>query len=138
MSYFVIKGPYDCGQYLCDYRPVHTCPQWHHDRNRAFKFTTAAEARTFAASLPGEHVGCGDWGTRVVRVVSKKERHAERAALRQSLRWTIDVIDHELPPFPDASGDDGEAMSQYYFASNMRAARALLHKRADFTKNEDT
>jgi hypothetical protein len=52
----------------------------------------------------------------------------EVAELRASLAWAINIIDHEMPPMPDPSGDDGEAQSQSYFHDGMRAARALVER----------
>lgn len=125
MSYFVLKGPDDCGQYLCDYRPVHTCPQWHYDRNRAFKFASAAEARAFATKLPTEHVGCGDWGTRAVRVVSKAERQAERKALRAVYDAAWQLVDGAAEVPPDTGKEQVEA-TLHCWEHEVRALRLAI------------
>lgn len=76
--YYVLMGPDDSRNHLCDYRPDVTCPQWYRDLRRAYKFTSPEEAIKFRASVsPRWDLG----KIRVVRITTRADRRARLAAL---------------------------------------------------------
>ncbi len=91
MSYFVIMGPDDSRNFLCDYRPNIECPQWSGPINRAYKFPTRAGAEAFRQLVRKPW----DLGMmRIVRVTTKADRRVERATLRaenERLRMVIQI-----------------------------------------------
>lgn len=87
--YFVLMGPDDSRNHLCDYRPNITCPQWYRDIRRAYKFPTPEAAAEFRASVsPRWDLG----KIRIVRITTRADRRAERAALKAENERLRDVI----------------------------------------------
>lgn len=79
MSYFVIKGPHDGGNYLCS-MPEQATPQWY-TKGHAIKFPDADSAWKFIELCAERgHARVG----RVVRVNTIRDWKAERAQLRAS------------------------------------------------------
>lgn len=79
MSYFVIKGPAENGQYLCAL-PGYSCPQWS-DRKNARRFPDAEGAWKWLEAVQKETPAAWFQG-RVVRVNSMRDKNAEIARLR--------------------------------------------------------
>lgn len=117
MSYWIIKTSCNI---LCDFRPRLECPQWYYERNRAFKFATAAEAREFWRASRKKHEL--DQHVRFVRVVSLKERHAERAALRAVVEQAAELYEIER----DRAEDAGDAQAENFWCGHRDTARATL------------
>lgn len=115
-------GPqWQCAMTTCrDQGVVVTCPDFDDALARGARERGAAG---YGGNRPGAFKSSSD-GSGAVDL----DLELEVRQLRESLAWALLVIDHELPPFPDATSDDGEAMSQAYFASNMREARKLAAK----------
>lgn len=121
-------------------RGWYMCPEQH--GTHAQGLAEVSEAPTWTVAKGGRSVEIGTGRIRygqlkvesgerldvaglMARVAKLPELEREAIALRESLAWTLRIIDHELPPQPDPCGDEGEMQSQHYFAENMRAARAL-------------
>jgi hypothetical protein len=79
--HYVIKGPRDGNQYLCDFanQPV---PQWWGDRLAALSFKTAEAAYDHLATVQREHPTAGSYSGRAVRVLLPSDRKVREAHIR--------------------------------------------------------
>lgn len=84
MSYFVIKGPDDCGQYLCDIFG-HECPQWY-SRKTARHFPDAESAWKYLRATQQAHPDSTYTG-RVIRVMTRGDQRARLARLQADLEY---------------------------------------------------
>ena len=91
MSYWIIKGPEDSSNYLCDYRPDIACPQWSGPLARAYKFTSRQAASSFYDQMRKSYsLGV----PRFVHVTTRLDRKATLAGLRaenERLRMVIQI-----------------------------------------------
>jgi hypothetical protein len=91
VSYWIIKGPEDSSNYLCDYRPDIACPQWSGSLARAYKFTSRQAATDFYAEMRKSY-SLGE--PRFVHVSTRLDRKAKLATLRaenERLRMVIKI-----------------------------------------------
>jgi hypothetical protein len=84
VSYFVIKGPGEFGQYLC-HIDGHDCPQWWHERPKAFHFPDAQTAKRWLSTIQKSYTEHGSFNGRVVRVNTVRDWKAERDQLRSEI-----------------------------------------------------
>lgn len=91
MSYFLIKGPGDFGQYLCSldgYRE----PQWWNLRKSARIFPDRDSAERWLAWVKEQFRDAGSYDGRVVRVNTVRDWKAERGQLRAEIRRLRRII----------------------------------------------
>lgn len=103
--YYVIKGPADCGQYLCD-MAGHACPQWWHDRGAGLSFKTAEDAWRHLEEVQRAHRDDGTYTGRVVRVwttLDQRARLAQYRADNAQLRATVIALEKSLREFRTAA-----------------------------------
>lgn len=79
MSYYVIKGPRDYGEYL-GLIGGYTCPQWN-SRQHARRFPDRDGAYNWLDQVQKDHASSGSYLGRVVRVNTVADWRAERARL---------------------------------------------------------
>jgi hypothetical protein len=91
MSYFVIKGPGEFGQYLCPFAS-HDCPQWWHERSKAMSFPDAESARAWLRAVQERYTNHGSFNGRIVRVNTVRDWKAERLQLRAEIKRLRDAI----------------------------------------------
>lgn len=81
--YYVIKGPAEHGQYLCEMAD-HSVPQWWHKRALALTFATEDAAWRHLERVNREHAD-GKAGRYVARVVCVTTKHDHRARVARLL-----------------------------------------------------
>jgi hypothetical protein len=91
MSYFLIKGPGDFGQYLCPFAG-YECPQWWHEREKAMTFPDADSAAKWLKSVQETYAEHGSFNGRVVRVNTTRDWKEERKQLRTEIRRLRRII----------------------------------------------